>query len=51
MRVAAEPALCAVRSIAQISWRIDMALRDPRSATKVTKLGKVCVNRVKMPRF
>jgi hypothetical protein len=25
MRVAAEPALPAVRSIAQISWRVDMA--------------------------
>ncbi len=27
MRVAAEPAVAAVRSIAQISWRVDMALK------------------------
>ena len=30
MRVAAGSALAAARSIAQISWRVDMALKHPR---------------------
>ncbi len=45
MRVAAEPAVAAVRSIAQISWRVVMALKSPSwSAVKVAEQGKTRVN-------
>ncbi len=47
MREATEPAVPAVRSIAQMVWRADMALRLPSSSTaKVADFGKVHVNRM-----
>jgi protein-S-isoprenylcysteine O-methyltransferase Ste14 len=47
MRVAAGAALAAARSIAQISWRVDMALKSPSSSqVKFAELGKVRVNRI-----
>ena len=48
MREAAAPAVAAVRSIAQISWRVDMAWRKPSitSAVRVAEPGKARVNRM-----
>jgi hypothetical protein len=39
-REAAGPALAAARSIAQISWRVDMALRDPRTLVFDTSVAE-----------
>ncbi len=47
MREAAGPAWEAARSIAQISWRVDMALKSPSSLTvMVANFGKARVNRM-----
>jgi hypothetical protein len=47
MRVAAGAAVAAARSIAHISWRVDMALKSPSaSQVKFAELGKVRVNRI-----
>jgi len=47
MRLAAEPAVAAVRSIAQMVWRVDMAELQTliSSAVRVAEFGKVRVNR------
>ena len=45
-------AVAAARSIAQISWRVDMALELPSFSTvKVAGFGKVRVNRIVEPSF
>jgi hypothetical protein len=47
MRVAAGSAAMAARPIAQISWRVVMALTSPSfSAVKIAEQGKVRVNRL-----
>ena len=47
MRVAADPAWEAARSIAQDWWRVDMAFKIPSSsAAMVANLGKARVNRM-----
>jgi hypothetical protein len=46
MRVAADPAGAAVRSIALVSWRVVMALKSPSSSTvMLAEQGKTRVNR------
>jgi hypothetical protein len=47
MRVAAGRALAAARSIAQMEWRVDMALlKTLVSTVRVAEQGKVRVNRL-----
>ena len=47
MRVAAEPAWEAARSIALAWWRADMALKYPRLSTvMLADFGKASVNRM-----
>ena len=51
MREAAAPARGAVRSIAQISWRVDMALSESLvvSADMMPRAGEARVNRRRAP--
>jgi hypothetical protein len=45
MRVAAGPAVAAARSIAQVSWRVDIAFKTLISTVRIVDLGKARVNR------
>ena len=46
MRIAAGSAVPAARSIALVSWRVNMARDNPHFSTaKIAELGKVHVNR------